>query len=218
MEGFMSRKIESTRTALGALSLMDIEKALQEGKRVDIMLGRLEIENGDKDAAWIGTALAEVCVRYKCNIAVRDTPGLIWVGLELSRRARRIEKEGHPYGAEMGIKILGSESPYRGIDMADDGVRKCALTAATTAMESYIWGRKNLWPIFIQLTNLQTMFGFLAGYDTLPHDEIGGPLPVDAAIAFLDRDGHMSCGHIRSFKDEALALGLIPSPKPKWLD
>ena len=218
MEGFMSRKIESTRTALGALSLMDIEKALQEGKRVDIMLGRLEIENGDKDAAWIGTALAEVCVRYKCNIAVRDTPGLIWVGLELSRRARRIEKEGHPYGAEMGIKVLGSESPYRGIDMADDGVRKCALTAATTAMESYIWGRKNLWPIFIQLTNLQTMFGFLAGYDTLPHDEIGGPLPVDAAIAFLDRDGHMSCGHIRSFRDEALALGLIPSPKPKWLD
>ena len=185
---------------------------------MDIMLGRLEIENGDKDAAWIGTALAEVCVRYKCNIAVRDTPGLIWVGLELSRRARRIEKEGHPYGAEMGIKVLGSESPYRGIDMADDGVRKCALTAATTGMESYIWGRKNLWPIFIQLSNLQTMFGFLADYDTLPHDEIGGPLPVDAAIAFLDRDGHMSCGHIRSFKDEALALGLIPSPKPKWLD
>ena len=218
MEGFMSRKIESTRTALGALSLMDIEKALQEGKRVDIMLGRLEIENGDKDAAWIGTALAEVCVQYKCNIAVRDTPGLIWVGLELSRRVRRIEKEGHPYGAEMGIKVLGSESPYRGINLTDYGVRKCALTAATTAMESYIWGRKNLWPIFIQLTNLQTMFGFLAGYDTLPHDEIGGPLPVDAAIAFLDRDGHMSCGHIRSFKDEALALGLIPSPKPKWLD
>ena len=218
MEGFMSRKIESTRTALGALSLMDIEKALQEGKRVDIMLGRLENENGDKDAAWIGTALAEVCVQYKCNIAVRDTPGLIWVGLELSRRVRRIEKEGHPYGAEMGIKVLGSESPYRGINLTDDGLRKCALTTATAVMESYIWGRKNLWPIFIQLTNLQTMFGFLAGYETLQHDETGRPLLVDAAVAFLDRNGSKSCGYIRSFKDEALALGLTPSPKPKWLD
>ena len=213
----MSRKRESTRTALGALSLVDIEKALRGGMRVDIMLGRLEIENGDKDAAWIGTALSEVCVRYKCNIAVRDTPGLIWVGLELSRRVRRIEKEGHPYGAEMAIKILGSESPYRGINITHE-VNKSALTAATAAMESYIWGRNNLWPIFIQLTNLQTMFGFLAGYDTLPHDETGRPLPVDAAVAFLGRDGSRSCGFIRSFKDEALALGLTPSPKPKWCD
>ena len=47
------------------------------------------------------------------------------------------------------------------------------------------------------------MMGFLAGNDIFPCDEYGKPIPVDAAVAFLEKDGHTSCGYIRSFMDEA---------------
>ena len=93
----------ATRKALGELNLAGIEKRLQEGAHVSIMLGRLDLKNGDRAAAWIGTALATVRGHSKFVISVRDVPGLIQIGLELSRRIWRIEKEGHPYGAEMGV-------------------------------------------------------------------------------------------------------------------
>ena len=62
------------------------------------------------------------------------------------------------------------------------------------------------------------MMGFLAGHHALSCDEDGKPLPVEAAVAFLGPDGSTSCGYIRSFKNEAVALGVTPHPKPDWLD
>ena len=62
------------------------------------------------------------------------------------------------------------------------------------------------------------MMGFLGGYGVFPHDEEGNPLSIDAAVAFLEHDGSKSCGYIRSFKHEAISLGLTPPPKPDWCD
>ena len=83
-------------------------------------------------------------------------------------------------------------------------------------MESIVWNQ-NVWPVLVQLTNMQTMMGFLAGHHALPCDEEGMPMLVDAAVAFLEPDGSTSCGSIRSFKSEAVALGVSPRPKPDWL-
>lgn len=43
---------ETARTALGALSLMDVEKALREGSRVSIMIGKSDLKRDDKEVAW----------------------------------------------------------------------------------------------------------------------------------------------------------------------
>ena len=210
---------DAARKALGELTLGDIEKRLQEGARVSIMLGQLDLKNGDRAVAWIGTAFATVRGHSKFAISVRDVPGLIQVGLELSRRIWRIEKEGHPYGADMGVKELGSKSPFRGICPAEDAACNGALSAATAAMESFIWNpKRNRWPIYIPVTDSNTMMGFLGGYGVFPHDEEGNPLSIDAAVAFLNHDGSKSCGYIRSFKREAISLGLNPPPKPDWCD
>ena len=210
---------DAARKALGELTLGDIENRLQEGARVSIMLGQLDLKNGDRAAAWIGTALATVRGHFKFAISVRDVPGLIQVGLELSRRIWRIEKEGHPYGAEMGVKELGSKSPFRGICPTEDATCKGALAAATAVMESFLWSpKRNLWPIYIPVTDRNTMMGFLGGYGMFPHDEEGRPLSVDAAVAFLGHGGGKSCGYIRSFKREVMAMGLTPPPKPVWCD
>lgn len=207
------------RKALGEISLEEIEKRLQAGARVCIMLGRIDLKNGDREAAWIGTALAAVRGHSRFTISVRDLPGLIWIGLELSRRIWRIEKEGHPYGADMGVKELGSKSPFRGICPAEDAACNGALSAATAAMESFIWNpKRNRWPIYIPITDCNTMMGFLGGYGVFPHDEEGNPLSIDAAVAFFGHDGSKSCGYIRSFKHEAISLGLTPPPKPDWCD
>ena len=91
-----------------------------------------------------------------------------------------------------------------------------ALSIATDRMESIVWNQ-NVWPVLVQLTNEQTMMGFLAGHHALPCDEEGRPLSVDAAVSFLGSDGSTSCGSIRSFKSEAGALGITLRPKPDWL-
>ena len=214
----------SSYRALGAGSLEDVAKALQEGKRVSIMFGRIDLKRGDKDAAWIGDTLAKVCGNFHVDIAVGDEPRFDKIGLEICRRVRRIEKDGVPYGIAAGIKELGSESPYRGIgrgcgraSLPDTFLDEDALSKVTARMESIVWNQ-NVWPVLVQLTDERTMKGFLAGHHALPRDEEGRPLPVDAAVAFLNPDGSTSCGYIRSFKSEAVALGVMPRPKPDWLD
>jgi len=206
----------SSCMALGAVALMDVTKALQEGLRVSIMFGRIDLERGDEEVAWIGDTLAKVCGNFHVDIAVCDDPRFNKIGLEICRRVRRIEKEGVPYGIAAGIKELGSESPYRGIDLTNNFLDEDALSVATARMESIVWNQ-NVWPVLVQLTDEQTMLGFLAGHHALPCDEEGRPLPVDAAVAFLNPDGSTSCGYIRSFKSEAVALGVTPRPKPDWL-
>ena len=205
MASLMSRKRESTRTALGALSLMDVEKALHEGSRVSIMIGRSDLKRDDKEVAWIGAALAEACGDFHVDVAVGDMPGLADVGLEIVRRIRRIKEEGTPYGVAANVGLLGSKSPYRGVDLAGENVNADALVTATVEMESIIWNQ-NVWPVLIQLTDQNTMMGFLAGHDIFPCDEYGNPMPVDAAVAFLEKDGSTNCGHIRSFKDETYGM------------
>ena len=214
-----------SRKALGAVSLKDVAKALQEGRRVSIMFGRIDLKRGDEEAAWIGDTLAKVCGSCHVDIAVGDEPRLDKIGLEICRRARRIEKEGIPYGIAAGIKELGSESPYRGIERDCGRAGRASLpvsldghvlSEATARMESIVWNQ-NVWPVLVQLTDEQTMMGFLAGHHALPCGEDGKPLPVDAAVAFLGPDGSTSCGYIRSFKNEAVALGVTPRPKPDWL-
>ena len=206
-----------SRRALGAVSLNDVANALQDGRRVAIMFGRIDLKRGDKEAAWIGDTLAKVCGNFHADIAVGDEPRFNKIGLEICRRVRRIEKEGVPYGIAAGIKELGSESPYRGIDLTSNFLDEDALLEATARMESIVWNQ-NVWPVLVQLTNEQTMMGFLAGHHALSCDEDGKPLPVEAAVAFLEPDGSTSCGYIRSFKNEAVALGITPRPKPDWLD
>ena len=196
---------ETARTALGALSLMDIEKALHEGSRVSIMIGRSDLKYDDKEVAWIGEALAEVCRDFRVDVAVGDMAGLVDVGLEMVRRVRRIKVEGIPYGVAANVDVLGSKSPYRGVCLNGEALSKDALTAATDEMRSIIWNQ-NVWPVLIQLADQKTVMGFLAGHDVLPHDEDGTPISVDAAVTFLKQDGRMSCGYIRSFKEDAYAV------------
>ena len=214
-----------SRKALGAVSLKDVAKALQEGRRVSIMLGRIDLERGYEEAALIGDTLAKVCGSRHVDIAVGDEPRFDKIGLEICRRVRRIEKVGIPYGIAAGIKELGSESPYRGLERDCGRAGRASLPAsldghvlseATARMESIVWNQ-NVWPVLVQLTDEQTMMGFLAGHHALPCDEDGKPLPVDAAVAFLGPDGSTSCGYVRSFKNEAVALGVTPRPKPDWL-
>ena len=206
-----------SRRALGAVSLTDVTKALQVVKRVSIMFGRIDSKRGDRQAAWIGDTLAKVCGNFHVDIAVCDDPRFNKIGLEICRRVRRIEKEGVPYGIAAWIKELGSESPYRGIDLTSNFLDEDALLEATARIESIVWNQ-NIWPVLVQRTDEQTMMGFLAGHHALSCDEDGKPLPVDAAVAFLGPDGSTSCGYIRSFKNEAVALGVTPRPKPDWLD
>ena len=205
-----------SRKSLGAVSMKDIARALQDGRRVAIMFGRIDLKRGDKEAAWIGDTLAKVCGNFHVDIAVCDDPRFNKIGLEICRRARRIEKEGVPYGIAAGIKELGSESPCRGIDLTGNFLDEDALSVATARMESIVWNQ-NVWPVLVQLANEQTMMGFLAGEHALPRDEEGRPVLVDAAVAFLNPDGSTSCGSIRSFKSEAVALGVTPRPKPDWM-
>ena len=205
-----------SRRALGAVSLNDVANALQDGRRVAIMFGRIDLKRGDKEAAWIGDTLAKVCGNFHADIAVGDEPRFNKIGLEICRRVRGIEKEGVPYGIAAWIKELGSESPYRGIDLTSNFLDEDALLEATARMESIVWNQ-NVWPVLVQLTDEQTMMGFLAGHHALPCDEEGRPLSVDAAVSFLGSDGSTSCGSIRSFKSEAAALGVSPRPKPDWL-
>ncbi len=214
-----------SRKALGAVSLKDIAKALQEGRRISIMFGRIDLKRGDEEAAWIGDTLAKVCGSCHVDIAVGDEPRFDKIGLEICRRARRIEKEGVPYGIAAGSKGLGSGSPYRVIERDYGRAGRASLpvsldghvlSEATARMESIVWNQ-NVWPVLVQLTDEQTMMGFLAGHHALPCDEDGKPLPVDAAVAFLRPDGSTSCGYVRSFKNEAVALGVTPRPKPDWL-
>ena len=205
-----------SRKALRVVALMDVTKALQDGRRVSIMFGRIDLKGGDEEAAWIGDTLAKVCGNFHVDIAVCDDPRFNKIGLEICRRARRIEKEGVPYGIAAGIKELGSESPYRGIDLTSNFLDEDALSVATARMESIVWNQ-NVWPVLVQLTDEQTMMGFLAGHHALPRDEEGRPVLVDAAVAFLNPDGSTSCGSIRSFKSEAGALGITLRPKPDWL-
>ena len=218
---------QGTRKALGAVSLNDVANALQVGKRVSIMFGRIDLKRGDEEAAWIGDTLAKVCGNFHVDIAVGDVPRFDKIGLEICRRVRRIEKEGIPYGIAAGIKELGSESPYRGVErdrrghagrasLPDALLDEDALSIATDRMESIVWNQ-NVWPVLVQLANEQTMMGFLAGEHALPRDEEGRPVLVDAAVAFLNPDGSTSCGSIRSFKSEAVALGVTPRPKPDWM-
>ena len=204
------------RKALGEVALKDVAKALQEGRRVAIMFGRIDLKRGDEEAAWIGDALAKVCGNFHVDIAVCDEPRFNKIGLEICRRVRRIEEEGIPYGIAAGINELGSESPYRGIDLTSNFLDEDALSVATARMESIVWNQ-NVWPVLVQLTDEQTMMGFLAGHHALPCDENGMLILVDAAVAFLNSDGSTSCGSIRSFKSEAVALGVSPRPKPDWL-
>ena len=207
-----------SRRALGAVSLNDVTKTLQDGRRVAIMFGRIDLKRGDEEAAWIGDTLAKVCGNFHVDIAVGDVPRFDKIGLEICRRVRRIEKEGIPYGIAAGIKELGSESPYRWIeDSRGRAGRASLLVSATARMESIVLNQ-NVWPVLVQLTDEQTMMGFLAGHHALSCDEDGKPLPVEAAVAFLGPDGSTSCGYIRSFKNEAVALGVTPRPKPDWLD
>ena len=210
------RVSDIAQVARGAVSLVDVAKALQEGKRVSIMFGRIDLERGDEEAAWIGDTLAKVCGNFHVDIAVGDEPHFNKIGLEICRRARRIEEEGVPYGIAAGIKELGCESPYRGIDLTSNFFDEEALSVATARMESIVWNQ-NVWPVLVQLTDKQTMMGFLAGHHALPCDEKGRLILVDAAVAFLNPDGSTSCGSIRSFKSEAVALGVTPRPKPDWM-
>ena len=196
---------ETTREALGSVSVKDIETALEEGKRVSIMLGRSDLKRDDKEVAWIGAALAEACGEFHVDVAVGNMPGLVDVGLEIVRRIRRIEDEGVPYGITSNVEALGSKSPYHGVDLAGENVNAEALAAATAEMEPIIWNQ-NVWPVLIQLTDQNTMMGFLAGHEIFPYDEYGNPMPVDAAVAFLEKDGSTNCGHIRSFKDETYGM------------
>ena len=196
---------ETTREASVSVSVKDIEVALQEGKRVSIMLGRSDLKRDDKEVAWIGAALAEACGEFHVDVAVGNMPGLVDVGLEIVRRIRRIEDEGVPYGVASNVEALGSKSPYRGVDLARENVNAEALAVATAEMESIIWNQ-NVWPVLIQLTDQNTMLGFLAGHEMFPYDEGGRPIPVDAAVAFLEKDGNTSCGYIRSFRDEAYSV------------
>ena len=196
---------EATRTALGAMSVKEIKNALHAGKRVSVMLGSSDLKRGDKEVAWIGAVLAEACEDYHVDVAVGNMPGLVDVGLEIVRRIRRIEDEGVPYGVASNVEALGSKSPYRGVDLARENVNAEALAVATAEMESIIWNQ-NVWPVLIQLTDQNTMLGFLAGHEMFPYDEGGRPIPVDAAVAFLEKDGNMSCGYIRSFRDEAYSV------------
>jgi len=193
---------ETTREASGSVSVKDIETALEEGKRVSIMLGRSDLKRDDKEVAWIGAALAEAGGEFHVDVAVGNMPGLVDVGLEIVRRIRRIEDEGVPYGVASNVEALGSKSPYRGVDLAGENVNAEALAVATAEMESIIWNQ-NVWPVLIQLTDQNTMLGFLAGHEMFPYDEGGRPIPVDAAVTFLEKDGNASCGYIRSFMDEA---------------
>ena len=211
------------RRALRTVSLKDVANALQEGRRVSVMFGRIDLKRGDEEAGWIGDTLAKVCGNFHVDIAVCNESRFVKIGLEICRRVRRIEKEGVPYGIAAGIKELGSESPYRGIGrgcgraaLPDALLDEDALSVATARMESIVWNQ-DVWPVLVQLTDEQTMMGFLAGHHALPCDEEGRPLPVDAAVAFLNPDGSTSCGYIRSFKSEAVALGVTPRPKPDWL-
>ncbi len=114
------------------------------------------------------------------------------------------------------MKELGSESPYRGIDLTRKPLDEHALSTATASMKPIVWNQ-NVWPVLVQLTDEQTMMGFLAGHHVLPCDEDGNLLPVVAVVAFLEPDGSTSCGYIRSFKNAAVALGVTPRPKPDWL-
>ena len=210
------RVSDIAQVARGAVSLVDVAKALQEGKRVSIMFGRIDLERGDEEAAWIGDTLAKVCGNFHVDIAVCDDSRFDKIGLEICRRVRRIEKEGVPYGIAAGIKELGSESPYREIDLTSNFLDEDSLSVATARMESIVWNQ-NVWPVLVQLTDTQTLMGYLAGHHALPCDEEGRPIPVDAAVAFLEPDGSTSCGSIRSFKSEAVALGVSPRPKPDWM-
>lgn len=196
---------ETARTALGALSLMDVEKALREGCRVSIMIGRSDLKRDDKEVAWIGVALAEVCRDFRIDVAVGDMPGLVDVSLEIVRRVRRIKIEGIPYGVAANVDALGRKSPYRGVCLNGEALSKDALTVATDEMRSIIWNQ-NVWTVLIQLADQKTVMGFLAGHDVLPHDEDGGPISVDAAVAFLRQDGGTRCGYIRSLKDDAYGV------------
>jgi len=196
---------DAVRTALGEVLVKDIRGALQGGKRVSIMIGRSDLERDDEDVALIGAVLAEACGEYHVDVAVGNMPGLVGVGLEIVRRIRRIEDEGVPYGVAANVEALGSKSPYHGVDLTGKNLDADALAAATAEMEPIIWNQ-NVWPVLIQLTDQNTMLGFLAGHEMFPYDEGGRPIPVDAAVAFLGKDGNMSCGYIRSFRDEAYSV------------
>ena len=229
MLGMKNRKDKSNRTvdhsydqnqgsveSLGAVSLKSVAKALREGKRISIMFGRINLKKGDEEAAWIGDTLAKVCGPFHVDIAVGDEPRFNKIGLEICRRVRRIEKQGFPYGITVSVEELGNDSPYRGIDLRRKTLDEHALSIATASMESIIWNQ-NVWPVLVQLSNMQTMMGFLAGHHALMRDDEGRLLPVDAAVAFLNPNGSTGCGFIRSFKGAAVALGVKPRPKPDWL-
>ncbi len=72
--------------ALGAVALKDVANALQEGRRVAIMFGRIDSKRGDRQAAWIGDTLAKVCGNFHVDIAVCDEPRFDKIGLEICRR------------------------------------------------------------------------------------------------------------------------------------
>ena len=143
---------ETTREALGSVSAKDIRAALHEGKRVSIMIGRSDLVRADEEVAVIGTVLAEVCGEFHVDVAVGNMPGLVDVGLEIVRRIRRIENEGIPYGVAANVEVLGSKSPYLGIDIMGDDLDADALAAATAEMEPIIWNQ-NVWPVLIQLVD-----------------------------------------------------------------
>ena len=121
-KGQVASALPGSRKALGVVALMDVAKALQEGRRVSIMFGRIDLKRGDEEAAWIGDTLANVCGSFHVDIAVGDEARFNKIGLEICRRVRGIEKEGIPYGIAAGIKELGSESPYRGIDLTNNSL------------------------------------------------------------------------------------------------
>ena len=75
-----------SRRSLGAVSLNDVANALQDGRRVAIMFGRIDLKRGDKEAAWIGDTLAKVCGNFHADIAVGDEPRFNKIGLEICRR------------------------------------------------------------------------------------------------------------------------------------
>jgi hypothetical protein len=77
-----------SRRALGAVSMKNVAKALQEGRRVAIMFGRIDSKRGDEQVAWIGDTLARVCGALHVDIAVCDKPGFSQIGLEICQRAR----------------------------------------------------------------------------------------------------------------------------------
>lgn len=74
-----------SRKALGAVSLKDVANALQDGRRVSIMFGQIDLKRGDEDAAWIGDALAKVCGSFHVDIAVKGG-GRYGDGYELELR------------------------------------------------------------------------------------------------------------------------------------